>query len=77
MLVFSEDSFVRKGRIIKGVRKCARGSYKVIRYRYCNYFVRLREGSPPEHYYAPPDTGNEKMEKYVTRLRERHIRDAL
>jgi large subunit ribosomal protein L22 len=68
-----EDSFVRKAKTIKGVRKHARSRFGVIHYRYTHYFLRLREGRPPKHYYPPRPTGNEMLEDYLQRLRDRRI----
>ncbi|CAG5134441.1 unnamed protein product, partial [Candidula unifasciata] len=67
------DSFVTKGIVVKGVRKHARGRKGIIHYRYTNYYVRLREGKPPEHYYAPEKTGNELMADYIRKHRQKEI----
>lgn len=71
--MFSADSFVGRGIIIKGMRKHARNRYGVVNYRYTNYFVRLREGKPPKHYYPPEKTGNDLMAEYIRKQRERRI----
>jgi len=69
----SEDSFVRKAKTIYGVRKHARMRFGTIHYRYTHYFVRLREGRPPQHYYPPRPNGNEMMQEYLEFLRGRRI----
>lgn len=70
---FLGDSFVSRGIIIKGVRKHARMRFGILQYRYTNYFLRLREGKPPKHYYPPEKTGNELMKEYIRKQRERMI----
>ncbi|BFZ24231.1 hypothetical protein BsWGS_27270 [Bradybaena similaris] len=67
------DSFVVKGITVKGIRKHARARQGIIHYRYCNYFVRLREGKPPEHYYPPEKTGNDLMADYIRKHREKRV----
>lgn len=67
------ESFVGRGRYVKGIRKHARMKFAVIKYRYCHYFVRLVEGPPPKHYYPPEATGYEKLQEYIQDLRNRTI----
>ncbi|XP_055894403.1 39S ribosomal protein L22, mitochondrial-like isoform X2 [Biomphalaria glabrata] len=67
------DSFCTRGIIVKGLRRHARARYGIIQYRYTNFFVRLREGKPPKHYYPPEMTGNELMERYIQKQRERRL----
>ncbi|XP_005111523.1 39S ribosomal protein L22, mitochondrial [Aplysia californica] len=67
------DSFVTKGVVVKGYRKHIKGRYGIIHYRYSNFFVRLREGRPPQHYYTPDKTGNQKLEEYIKEQRARRI----
>nr|CAD7460004.1 unnamed protein product [Timema tahoe] len=45
------ESFVGKGHVVKGVRRHARGRVGKVEYFHCHYFVRLEEGTPPDHYY--------------------------
>ncbi|XP_076447066.1 large ribosomal subunit protein uL22m-like [Babylonia areolata] len=71
------DSFVGKGKVVKGIRKHMGPRYGLVRYRFVHYFVRLREGKPPEHYYTPPMTGYQKMEEYITEHRKRRIINSL
>jgi len=73
MRTVSEDSFVGKAKTIKGLRKHARMRFGIIHYRYTHYFVRLREGRPPQHYYPPRPTGNEMLQEYLERLRKRRV----
>jgi len=77
MHAVSEDSFVGKAKTVKGVRKHARMRFGVIHYRYTHYFVRLREGQPPKHYFPPRPTGNEMLQEYLERLRQRRIMSSL
>lgn len=71
------DSYVTKGNVIKGMRLHARGRRGEVRFMFCNYYVRLREGTPPKHYYPPPPTGLQKMEEYIKLQRERRIKESL
>lgn len=60
--------------IVKGVRKHARMRFGTIHYRYTNYFIKLKEGTPPEHYYTPIEpSGEEKYEEKLKNLRRRTI----
>jgi len=77
LFYLTEDSFVRKAKIIKGIRRHARGKMGIIQYRYTHYFLRLREGRPPKHYYPPRPTGNQMVEQHLEQLRERRIISAL
>ena len=68
------DSHVGRAMIVKGMRKHAGPRFGTVHYRYCHYFVCLREGPPPEQYYTPwKETGNEKMEGYLQKLRKRRV----
>ncbi|ELT89506.1 hypothetical protein CAPTEDRAFT_108853 [Capitella teleta] len=71
------DSFATKAIRHKGYRKTALRGYKIIKYDYIHYFVRLREGRPPKHYFAPPPNGHEKMAEYLQQKRNRRIIKAL
>ena len=66
-----------KAKTVKGLRKHARMRFGIIHYRYTHYFVRLREGRPPQHYFPPRPTGNEMLQEYLERLRERRIYHSL
>jgi len=67
------ESFVGKGIVIKGMRRCARKRVGRIEYFHSHYFVRLEEGTPPKHYYPAPKTGPEMLEAYMKELRDRQI----
>ncbi|GAB1598297.1 39S ribosomal protein L22, mitochondrial-like [Argonauta hians] len=71
------DAFATKGIVVKGRRKHRGPRYGTVHYRYCNFFVRLREGPPPEHYYPPPETGYEKLQGYLANQRSRTIQFSL
>jgi len=71
------DSTIGRARIVRGHRIRARNLPGTIHYRFSHYFVRLREGRPPEHYYPRPMTGNEKMADYLKSLRERRVYHSL
>jgi len=59
--------------VLKNYRKHKGPRHGIIHHRYVNYFVRLREGQPPKHYYPAPPTGYEKMEQYIKDKRDRKI----
>lgn len=67
------ESFVGKGIVVKGLRRHARARYGTLHYRYCHYFVKLAEGSPPAYYYKPEPTGWEYMEDYLHEWRSRTV----
>lgn len=71
------DSYVTKGQVIKGTRLHARGRRGEVRFMFCNYYVRLREGKPPKYYYPPEPTGFQKMEEYIKEQRMRRINESL
>lgn len=73
----SEDSYAAKARTVYGLRRHARGRFGIIHYRYTHYLVRLREGRPPQHYFPPRPTGNEMLQEYLERLRQRRIYHSL
>jgi len=72
-----EDSFVRKAKTVYGLRRHAKGRFCRIHYRYTHYFLRLREGRPPKHYYPPRPTGHEMVEGTLAGLRARTIQGSL
>ena len=49
----------------------------VLHFQFCHYFVRLREGTPPEHYYPPDPSGKEMIKEYIKEQRRRKIIDSL
>jgi len=49
-----------------------------VMYRYCHYFVRLEEGTPPEnYYYSWPKTGPALLAQWVDEVRDRKIQGSL
>jgi len=49
-----------------------------IMYRYCHYFVRLEEGTPPEnYYYSWPKTGPALLAHWIDEVRDRRIQGSL
>ncbi|XP_030759939.1 39S ribosomal protein L22, mitochondrial [Sitophilus oryzae] len=68
------ESFVGKGKVIKGMRRHGRGRYGIIEYVHCHYFVRLEEGLPPENYYLhTPKQPQEQLEDWLKQMRSRKI----
>ncbi|XP_052792537.1 39S ribosomal protein L22, mitochondrial-like [Mya arenaria] len=71
------DSFVERCDYMESLVRRSRGGIRKIKYEYSNYYVRLREGQPPKHYYAPRLTGNEQLEEYIKEQRNRRIYNGL
>lgn len=72
------ESFATKSMVIKGIRKHARQRVGIIRYRFCNYYLRLEEGKPPKHYYLPyPKTADELLQEWMKQMRSRNIPNTL
>nr|CAD7600837.1 unnamed protein product [Timema genevievae] len=73
------ESFVGKGHVVKGVRRHARGRVGKVEYFHCHYFVRLEEGTPPDHYYYHnrPKSGPELLETWLQKMRNRRITSSL
>ncbi|XP_060872535.1 large ribosomal subunit protein uL22m [Metopolophium dirhodum] len=72
------ESFCGKGPVIKGMRRHARMRMGEVMYRYCHYFVRLEEGTPPEnYYYSWPKTGPALLAHWVDEVRDRKIQGSL
>ncbi|GLH01073.1 39S ribosomal protein L22, mitochondrial [Gryllus bimaculatus] len=69
------ESFVGKGHVVKGFRRHARARFGKVEYFHCHYFVRLEEGTPPEHYYyhTRPLTGSEMLDNWLQEMRNRRI----
>lgn len=77
VLVLAE-SFVGKGKVIKGLRRHARCRTGIVEYFHCHYFVRLEEGSPPEIYYAhTPKQPHEQLQEWLAQMRKRKIINSL
>lgn len=72
-----EDAKCGKGLVIKGVRKHARMRFGIVRYFYCHVMVKLTEGDPPDHYYAPKKDGNDRLKDFYDELRSRKIHQGL
>lgn len=72
--MLTAESFSGKGKIIKGIRRHARGRIGEVRYQYCHYFVRLEEGKPPKDYYKlNPITPHQQLDQWVESMRKRKI----
>ncbi|KAL6267429.1 hypothetical protein P5V15_000505 [Pogonomyrmex californicus] len=72
------ESFSTKGIVIKGLRRHARARKGIVHYRYCHYFVRLEEGSPPKHYFLPyPKTGEELLDDWMKQMHLRKVPNSL
>ncbi|XP_060661408.1 large ribosomal subunit protein uL22m [Drosophila nasuta] len=72
------ESFVGKGRVFKGLRRHARGRFGRVEYKHCHYFLRLEEGEPPQHYYAPePQTPQQQYEHWLQQMRSRKVINSL
>jgi len=68
------DSFVSKAKSQKGTRKHGNGRFSTIELQFCNYFLCLREGTPPPVYYAPTwPSGHEQMHDHLKMLRDKRI----
>ena len=68
------ESFVGKAHTVKSLRKHRGYRFGKITYGYIHYFVCLREGKPPKDYYTPvTKTGNEHIESYIEKMRNRRI----
>ncbi|XP_033338710.2 mitochondrial ribosomal protein L22 [Megalopta genalis] len=72
------ESFSSKSIVIKGIRRHARGRAGEVRYKYCHYFVRLEEGKPPKNYYLKnPPSGEELLEEWMTKMKQRKVYNSL
>ncbi|CAH1159333.1 unnamed protein product [Phaedon cochleariae] len=72
------ESFVGKGRVIKGIRRHGRARFGRVEYKHCHYYVRLEEGAPPKHYYSPfPQQPHEQLEDWLAAMRRRKITNSL
>ncbi|XP_033217844.1 39S ribosomal protein L22, mitochondrial [Belonocnema kinseyi] len=72
------ESFVTKGRVIKGLRRHAKQRHGEIRYIYCHYYVTLEEGKPPENYYLTGQKTKEQLlEDFKEGLRKRKVYNSL
>lgn len=71
------ESYATKSKMLKGMRRHARGRLAVTHYRYCHLFLRLEEGPPPKHYYAAPKTEQELLENWMKQMHSRKITNSL
>ncbi|KAG5678755.1 hypothetical protein PVAND_008400 [Polypedilum vanderplanki] len=72
------ESFVGKGVVFKGIRRHAKGRMGRVEYKHCHYFVKLEEGTPPEHYYLPyPKTPEQQLDDWMSQMRKRKITNSL
>ena len=71
------DAYCTKGMTLKGQKLHSRGRMGTLHFNFCHLFIRLREGTPPEHYYPPEPSGNQKMEEYIKEQRSRKILESL
>jgi len=67
------ESFCTAGPIVKGIRRHARQRFGIIMYRYTHYFVRLEEGTPPEHFYPQEPDGPTKLKNWVEERRSQRV----
>ncbi|KRZ40235.1 putative arginine--tRNA ligase, mitochondrial [Trichinella pseudospiralis] len=69
------EAFARNSLIVKGVRRHALERWGIVKYRYCNVFVRLQEGDPPQQVTRFPKKlcGWKTVEKYMEGIRNRKI----
>lgn len=72
-----EASFIGRAPVVKGVRRGARGRVSILEYRFFHYFVRLREGLPPQRYYPQLPEGYEAAANFIAEERARTIDKAL
>ncbi|KAI8440176.1 hypothetical protein MSG28_001566 [Choristoneura fumiferana] len=72
------ESFSTKGKVIKGIRRHARGRMGEVRYIYSHYFVRLEEGKPPKDFYkSNPLTPQQQLDKWMEQMRKRKVTNSL
>ncbi|XP_077984520.1 large ribosomal subunit protein uL22m-like [Glandiceps talaboti] len=68
------DSFVGKGMYEHAVRFHGRGGQGMVSIVYCHYFVKLKEGAPPQQKII---TGHDKAKEYIEELKQRTITHGL
>lgn len=77
-IIFVAESFCGKGQYFQGIRRHAKGRIGRIEYKHCHYFVKLEEGTPPEHYYLPhAKTPDQQLEDWIESMRKRKITNSL
>lgn len=79
MIFVSAESFCGKGVTVKGIRRGARGRVTEITHYYCNYYIRLEEGLPPEDYYCKNHlkSAPKLLDKWFEQIRSRKISNSL
>lgn len=78
LFFFPAESFCGKGKVIKGARRHGRARMGRVEYKYVHYFVRLEEGTPPEHFYLPhPLSPEQQLEKWTQEMRNRKVINSL
>jgi len=55
------ESFATKAKIVRGMRRHARGRFGQIEYKYMHYFVKLEEGAPPKQFYDQEEFNPDEM----------------
>jgi len=70
------ESFCVHGPSVKGIRRHARMRFGLVHYRYTHYFVRLEEGSPPEHYYPQEPDAPTKLKNWIEERRSQRVTGA-
>ncbi|XP_067947969.1 large ribosomal subunit protein uL22m-like [Watersipora subatra] len=71
------EAFPAKAGHLAGIRKHAKTHKGIVHYKFIHVFIKLREGLPPEHYYAPKLTGHEHKANYISDMRNRKIYHSL
>jgi len=67
------ESFCTKGVVVKGIRRHARKRVGLVEYFHSHYFVRLEEGPPPEHYFAPKSDGPTLLQQWIDDRRNQRV----
>ncbi|XP_062289401.1 39S ribosomal protein L22, mitochondrial [Scomber scombrus] len=68
--LYVAESYSGKGKYLKRIRYHGRGMFGIMEKVYCNYFVKLVEGSPPK---TEEKTSFDQAKEYVERLKNRTI----
>jgi len=67
------ESFCTKGVVVKGIRRHARKRIGLVEYFHTHYYVRLEEGTPPQHYYDPAPDGPTLLQRWIQDRREERV----
>lgn len=77
-ILYTAESLVGKGQVIKGYRRHARRRFGKVEYFHCHYFVRLEEGTPPKNYYQnAPKEPQQQLADWLASMRKRKINNSL